>query len=371
MINVLYISHESRDVFGSTLSLANMLNSLKKEVKPTIVLSQKGKAYDYLKGQGFPCIVVPFKLNIAPNRFKALKYIPRKIVDYCINSMAIWRLRKIVKDEDIQLVHSNSSVVTIGYTLARTCGLKHVWHLREFQDLDFGFTPFTGWKRLFEMIHDSDAVIAITNAVAEHFGVSRRPGCHVVYNAVGKSEDICFAAKKSETILFCGHVIPNKGAEKALDIFTGFHKEHPRYKLYYLGAVDDGYKSHLKQKAGENGIADAVEFLGYRNDVKTYIKKAAALLMCSENEALGRVTVEAMFYGCPVLGYCYGGTKELISDGYNGFLFSSTDEAIAKLNMVVSSDNKRIINNAHEFVRNNFTEEVYGDKILSIYKPLL
>lgn len=371
MINVLYISHESRDVFGSTLSLANMLNSLKKEVKPTIVLSQKGKAYDYLKGQGFPCIVVPFKLNISPIKFGILKYVPRKIVNYCVNSMGIKRLCKIVEEEDIQLVHSNSGVVTIGYMLAKRCGLKHVWHLREFQDLDFGFTPFTGWKKLLAMIHDSDAVIAITNAVAEHFGISRRPGCHVVYNAVGKSEDICFAAKKSETILFCGHVIPNKGAEKALDIFTGFHKEHPRYKLYYLGAVDDGYKSHLKQKAGENGIADAVEFLGYRNDVKTYVKKASALLMCSENEALGRVTVEAMFYGCPILGYSSGGTKELISDGYNGFLFSSIDEAIAKLSMVVSNDNKKIIDNAHDFVKNNFTEEVYGEKILSIYKSLL
>lgn len=371
MINVLYISHESRDVFGSTLSLANMLNSLKKEVKPTIVLSQKGKAYDYLKGQGFPCIVVPFKLNIAPNRFKALKYIPRKVVDYCINSMAIWRLRKIVKDEDIQLVHSNSSVVTIGYTLARTCGLKHVWHLREFQDLDFGFTPFTGWKRLFEMIHDSDAVIAITNTVAAHFGVCGKTCCHVIYDAVRKSTDICYITEKSGIILFCGNVTPYKGAETALDIFIGFHKKHPEYKLYYLGSVNDDYKDYLKRKAERHGVACAVEFLGYKNDVKAYVEKASALLMCSRNEALGRVTVEAMFYGCPVLGFSSGGTKELISDGYNGFLFSSKDEAIAKLSIVVSHDNKRIIDNAHEFVKNNFTEEVYGEKILSIYKSLL
>ena len=371
MINVLYISHESEEVLGSTLSLANMLNSVKGEVKPTIILPRKGKAYDYLQELGFSPYIVPFKLNILQTRFKFLKYIPREIVDAYFNSMAIRRLRKIVEEENIQLVHSNSGVVTIGYMLARRCGLKHVWHLREFQDLDFGFTPFTGWEKLLAMIHDSDAVIAITNAVAEHFGVSQRPGCHIVYNAVRKSEDICLATEKSETILFCGRVIPNKGAEKALDIFTGFHKEHPRYKLYYLGTVDDGYKGHLKQKAGKNGIADAVEFLGYRNDVKTYVKKAAALLMCSENEALGRVTVEAMFYGCPVLGYNSGGTKELISDGYNGFLFSSIDEAIAKLSMVVSNENKKIIANAHDFVKNNFTEEVYGEKILSIYKSLL
>lgn len=371
MINVLYISHESQDLFGSTLSLANMLNSVKEDVYPTVVLPRKGKAYDYLKGQGFSCIVVPFKLNISPSKFRILKYVPRKIVDYSVNGMAIWRLRKIVEQENIQLIHSNSGVVTIGYTLAKRCGLKHVWHLREFQDLDFGFTPFTGWKRLLTMVQNSDAAIAITNAVAAHFGISENDGCHVVYNAVKKSADICYVTEKSETILFCGYVTPNKGAEKALDIFIGFHKEHPEYKLYYLGSVNENYKDYLKQKAERHGVACAVKFLGYKNDSKTYMKKASALLMCSRNEALGRVTIEAMFYGCPVLGFSSGGTKELISDGYNGFLFSSTDEAIAKLNIVVSHDNKRIIDNAHEFVKNNFTEEVYGEKILSIYKSLL
>lgn len=371
MINVLYISHESGEMLGSTLSLVNMLNSVKGEVKPTIILPRKGKAYDYLQELGFSPYIVPFKLNILPTRFKVLKYVPRKIADAYVNSMAIRRLRKIVEKEDIRLVHSNSSVVTIGYMLARRCGLKHVWHLREFQDLDFGFTPFTGWKKLLVMIHDSDAVIAITNAVAEHFGVNRKSGCHVVYNAVGRSEDICLDVEKSETILFCGRVIPNKGAEKALDIFIGFHKDHPEYKLHYLGSVSDDYKDYLKRKAERHGVVEVVDFLGYKNNVKAYLEKASALLMCSRNEALGRVTVEAMFYGCPVLGYGSGGTKELISDGYNGFLFSSTDEAIAKLSMVVSNDNKKIIDNAHEFVKNNFTEEVYGEKILSIYKSLL
>ena len=371
MINVLYISHESKELLGSTLSLANMLNSVKEEVKPTVVLPRKGKAYDYLQGLGYPCRIVPFRLNIAPKRFRTLKHVPSKLVDYCVNGTAIWRLRKIVEKENIQLIHSNSSVVTIGYKLARACGVKHVWHLREFQDLDFGFTPFTGWNRLLAMVHGSDAVIAITNAVAAHFGISGKPGCHIVYNAVRKSADICHAAEKSATILFCGHVTPNKGAEEALDIFTGFHKEHPGYKLYYLGSVNGDYKDYLERKAGRHGVADAVEFLGYMNDVKAYMEKASALLMCSRNEALGRVTVEAMFYGCPVLGYSSGGTKELISDGVNGFLFTSADEAIAKLRMAVSSDNKRIIDNAHEFVRQNFTEEVYREKILSIYKSLL
>lgn len=372
MINVLYITHESQDVLGSTHSLVNMMHSIKTEVHPIVIFPKKGKVFDYLTKLGYVCYIVPFKLNIAPKKYKWLKFIPRKIVDSIFNAKANYEISKIVKKEHIQLVHSNSSVFTIGYDIAKRNRLKHVWHIREFQDLDFNFNPFTGWKKLRRMIHESDAIIAITKAIANHFTDSTEENCFIIRDAVRSVKEACCIPIKEKYILFLGHVTHNKGAEVALNIFIEFWKMHQDYMLYYIGPVSDEYKDHLSNIIKGSCIKkDSVFFLGYRENVKDYLMNASALLMCSQNEAQGRVTIEAMFYGCPVLGYKSGGTKEIIHDGLTGFLFTDINEAVYKLNYIVQNTNNDIALNAINYVKENFSEEKYGHKILSIYNSLL
>ena len=371
MINVLYITHESGEVLGSTHSLVNMLHSVKNEVHPVIIFPHKGKAYDYLVESGYTCYVVQFKLNIAPKRWRWLKLIPRKIVDSAVNVTAIRKISKIVKRENVQLIHSNSSVFTIGYDAAKVNALKHVWHLREFQDLDFGMQPFSGWRQLKMKINSSDAVIAITKTIAEHFDVNVGNNGYIIYDAVRSKDEICMDFPKKHILLFCGNVIPEKGAETALDIFIKFVKQHENYQLLYLGNVNAEYKEYLSNKATVNNVLNKVQFLGYQRDVKKYMREATALLMCSRNEAQGRVTIEAMFYGCPVIGYKAGGTQEIIKDGVNGFWFDSIDEAINKLNIIASNNIRSVIERSQKYVTTHFSEETYKQKILSIYCTLL
>ena len=47
--------------------------------------------------------------------------------------------------------------------------------------------------------------------------------------------------------------------------------------------------------------------------------------MCSRAEAFGRVTVEAMKLGLPVIGAARGATPELVRDGWNGLLYAHGD----------------------------------------------
>lgn len=372
MINVLYISHEYEDILGSTLSLANLLNSVKEDVHPIVILPRRGKVSEYFKEHGIKCYVVPFNLNIASSRLKIVKYVPKCILTFYKNHRAIKSLIKIAKLENIQLIHTNTSVVTIGFMLSKKSGIKHVWHLREFQDLDFNFTPFTGWGKLRQMIQVSDAIIAITKVIAEHFKVAGKKNCHIIHDAVRSIHDACYMPDKEKYILFLGHITPKKGAEIALKIFIEFWKRHQEYKFYYIGPVSDEYKTHLTTIINKSGInKNNVLFLGYKENVKEYLQKASVLLMCSKNEAQGRVSIEAMFYGCPVLGYKSGGTQEIIQDGFNGYLFSGEEEAIRKLTYIVQNDNRNMALNAINYVKCNFSEEMYGKKIFSIYKSLL
>ncbi len=91
--------------------------------------------------------------------------------------------------------------------------------------------------------------------------------------------------------------------------------------------------------------------------------------MCSESEAFGRVTVEAMRAGLPVCGTNAGGTPEIIDQGVNGLLSPPGDaNALAANLMALESDEDlrrsiafRAVETAQRFQRDR-----YGDELTAI-----
>ena len=87
---------------------------------------------------------------------------------------------------------------------------------------------------------------------------------------------------------------------------------------------------------------------------------------------MGRVTIEAMFYGCPVIGYNRGGTKEIVQDGVDGFLFESVGECASLMEKIVENrDISKMVLQAQKKAKELFSEESYRDKILSIYRKVI
>lgn len=76
--------------------------------------------------------------------------------------------------------------------------------------------------------------------------------------------------------------------------------------------------------------------------------------MTSVNEGLGRVTIEAMFYGCLVVARHTGGTLEFLKNGYNGLYFDN-DEQLSKILINVSNKTPiEIISNAQKICNRKF-----------------
>jgi glycosyltransferase involved in cell wall biosynthesis len=87
------------------------------------------------------------------------------------------------------------------------------------------------------------------------------------------------------------------------------------------------------------GVEDVVSIHGPTRDLSPYWSAAHVSLMCSECEAFGRVTVEAMRAGLPVCGTDSGGTPEIIDQGVNGLLSPAGDaHALAANLMTLESD---------------------------------
>lgn len=370
--NVLYINHETNSIGGSTYSLVNMLNAVKDFVNPIVLFRSRSIAFDYMTALGFNTIVVPFKLNIVTPNSRIWARIFRKIRDHTINAFALFRLRKIIKNNNVQIIHSNTGVLTIGLLLAKKMNIPHVWHLREFQNLDFNMKPFCGWTKFYKLLYSSDAIISITKSIENHFKVSNKPNSIVLFDAVRSSAEVSYKPKE-KFFLFCGRVSKAKGIEDAIDIFSKFCEKDNSFSLKIAGLYDLNYKENLLTKVKGSKAEGKLEFLGFCDDIKKLMLYATSLLMTSICEAQGRVTVEALFYGCPVLGRNSGGTKEIIQDGINGLLFEDTEEAVNKLLELVHNQEKTIsiIENGHKTAINFFSEESYGQKIDVLYNQLL
>lgn len=374
MLNVLYISHESKSVLGSSRSLLNMIQSLNGKVNAIVVVPSKGAAYDFFYSHNINVIDINFPLDISNKHGfkKLLLFLPRLCRDLIAYNKAIKNICNAISKYNIDIIHSNSSTIDIGYYVAKKSGKPHVWHIREFQNLDFNFNPAYGWSYLLNLIRESNATICITKAIQKHFHLENKDNSYQIFNAVLSKNDICYIPQKSKYFLVCGNLSKAKGCELAIRAFSIFNKKNNNYRLKFVGGISNIYKKELQILARNCDVDKLIDFEGYQTDTKQYYIRASAFLMCSRNEAMGRVTIEAMFYGCPVIAYNSGGSKELVKNGIDGFLFSS-EKGCANImeNIIYDKNIDKIIYSAQQKAINSFSEENYGNKIYTIYKKVL
>jgi len=379
-ISVLYIANDS-SLYGANKSLVNMLQSfnqegIKSQIKYHVIIPLNGPIQETFEELNIPYSIVRYRFDSAlidGTFYTYISFIPKLIQKYWLEHKALPVLRKIVDEKKIQIVHTNSSVISIGLKLSKICRTKHIWHLREFQDTGLNLQPYWGWSHLIRQINESDAVISITKPIETHYKV--KANSIVLFDAVSNTAEIVPASAKEKYFIFCGSISHNKGVHVAVRSFYHFWLSHPDYQLLIAGteSTDRPYVASIHQMVEKYKLKDHVQFLGYRKDINNLMNKAQALLMCSRNEGMGRVTPEAMLNNCLVIGFNDAGTKELIVNGETGFLFNTEEELVQLMNDVADSktNSGQITKNAFGFAKKHFLEETYGFKLLDIYASIL
>jgi glycosyltransferase involved in cell wall biosynthesis len=106
----------------------------------------------------------------------------------------------------------------------------------------------------------------------------------------------------------------------------------PNLEVWIVGDAlftsdDRDYAEGLRRQAAEAKVADRVRFLGFRDDVPALMRATDVVVSCSTAaEPFGRVLVEAMRAGRPVIATALGGPLEIVDPGKTGLLVPPSDK---------------------------------------------
>lgn len=224
------------------------------------------------------------------------------------------------------VVVTNTITIPAAAVAAKVLRVPHVWYLREFGEKDHGLRFDLGFDRSVRLIDRLSArVIVNSQALVQAFSPHVAPDkLRLVHCAVEVPDDLRPDPADSDRpfrLALLGHHLPTKGqadAIRAVGLLRGRGRE---IRLTLVGACSPRYLHELRDLARQVGAEARTEFVAFTNDRWPYLRRSHVALMCSRCEAFGRVTVEAMKIGIPVVGSDSGGTRELIRDGWSGLLY--------------------------------------------------
>jgi glycosyltransferase involved in cell wall biosynthesis len=258
--------------------------------------------------------------------------------------IAFFSLLRIIRRERPHIVHTHTSKAGIlGRWAAYLCGVPVIVHTPHGHVFWGYFGP--GKTRLFILLERltariTDAIMTLTLQEREdHFRLSIAPEDKftVIHSGVDLDGFLATDSPPAEArttlgiptemtvVGTVGRLTAVKGHEVLLRAVSELIRRGDRIFLVFLGEGE--LRSTLEQRAIDLGIAENVRFLGWRPDVARVMSAFDIFCLPSLNEGMGKVLVEAMALGKPIVASDVGGIKDLVRPGENGLLVPVGDVA--------------------------------------------
>lgn len=376
-MKVCFVSHSPSTKGGAEKALLELIDTLKKwGIECHVFLPCCGPLAEQLRKLGATCSTLPYKWWMGKNSPTW-----KRLARIALNLALMIPLAMRIKRERCDVVYTNTITVCVGALAAKLLRLPHVWHIHEFGYEDHGLTFDLGPKiSLWLMDRLSTVCIANSYAVAEKYSRYIDPSkMKVIYQAVKISQDVPIekievdtAPGKEIKCVIVGSLQEGKRQEDAVKAMAELKKAGIKAKLFIVGDGDPNYREYLRNLVVTNNLDDMVTFVEYTENPFPFMQSANVALMCSKHEAFGRVTIEAMKLGKPVVGARSGGTVELIQDGFNGLLYTPGDykELADKIKYLHDHPDiaQQMGRNAQKWAKERFNQDRYGTEVLTILR---
>jgi len=268
------------------------------------------------------------------------------------------------------MVLTNTMTIPSHAIAAKILGIPHYWIVREFGRDDHLLWFLFGYRRTVRMVGRMSELVICNSHAVEHAMLTLDPTMktRVLYPVVDTPLRTPPERQANEHMraILVGYFSVGKGQNLAIEAIAIARRAGVDIELTLIGT---GRRQPLHRLAQRLGVADLLTIHGPTRDLGPYWSDAHVGLMCSQNEAFGRVTVEAMRAGLPVCGTDSGGTPEIIEPGIAGLLSPAGDaHALAANLMTLESDEdlrRRLADGALESAQ-RFQRERHDDELTSM-----
>lgn len=380
-MNVIVFTYKADISGGSNRSLLSILEILVKEGhQVTLILPKKvGQMYDAANKIGVKCIYQPYG-RICAKKYKGIKIINQYIKLY---SKLIWdyfqtlirasKYRQLSPD----IIYSNGTIIHAGRMLAKRLNLPHVWHIREFIGKD-QLMPLN----IYHMMNNGTTkFILISNDLYKVYNQHiTQDKLIMVSNGIKYIEQPPKIKHEGLNLLLTARICQDKRQIDAIEAMNlicnekGINDIH----LYFAGScvtnADQSYKESALDLIHKYKLEKKITFLGEVKNMSSLRQNMDIELLCSSREAFGRVTVEAMRSSLVVIGSNAGGTPDIVTDGYNGFMYEPGNIKELSNKIIMLYNDRKLLDKisftSHEYSKTHFTEnQLY--KTVNILKDIV
>jgi glycosyltransferase involved in cell wall biosynthesis len=342
--NILYVQSHS-EIGGSDVCLLRLAGGLDgARFRAFVVLPKEGPLSGALRAHGATVAIEPAMHRLSTRL--GLAHHLRYVLGY---PLAVWRLRRLIRRERIDLVHTNTLHALHGFAAAWLTGRPHVWHVREIvlQSRVIRRLELALARRF------ADRILAMSAAIATMFGRAPRQ-LSVLHDGIDlrafhPGNDGAAVRRElgiADEVVVIG-VVCRLDHWKGVDVFLRAAARVWNATFVVAGGAVEGREevaAGLRALARELGID--VRFTEWRYGPERIAELHAALdvlvLPSVWPEPFGLVLLEAMASGKPVIATRHGGPLEIVADGETGLLVTPGDaEELAEAMTALVTDRAR------------------------------
>jgi glycosyltransferase involved in cell wall biosynthesis len=373
-VDILFLSHVGYFTGGAERSLVELLQDCAdKGFRVHTLLPEKKALAKILKEKGLPFSFIK----------QAWWTLPAEKQQRVFSAEAIEECVQIIRKLQPKVCVTNTLVAPSLALASSITQTPHIWILREYGESDHGLKFRLGTENTYRNVSALSDTLFCNSLSLRNFyeRVLARNDIKVIYPYVSPPVKNSAGgpsvrnSKKQVSAVIVGNVQPSKGQSTAIDAIARLKKDGYRVKLNIVGGLSNAeYHSLLVKKIRQLGLSASVKFHGHLNNPFTIVDDSDIALVCSSSEAFGRVTIEYMYAGVPVIGLNSGGTADIINDGETGLLFEAGGSKLAeKIEQLINDPAlaSQLAKNAKEKVLPRYSKENNHRQFFEALNPYL